>query len=52
MHCSDWITDFLAHDPPRSKSLVVTIFGDAIVPHGGMVSVSYTHLTLPTSDLV
>jgi len=37
MHCSDWITDFLAQDPPRSKSLVVTIFGDAIVPHGGMV---------------
>ncbi|KQQ47400.1 transcriptional regulator [Duganella sp. Leaf126] len=37
MDCSDWITDFLAHDPPRSKSLVVTIFGDAIVPHGGMV---------------
>ncbi|MET0319865.1 MAG: phenylacetic acid degradation operon negative regulatory protein PaaX [Duganella sp.] len=37
MHCSDWITEFLAHDPPRSKSLVVTIFGDAIVPHGGMV---------------
>jgi phenylacetic acid degradation operon negative regulatory protein len=37
MHCSDWITDFLAHDPPRSKSLVVTIFGDAIVPHGGLV---------------
>ncbi|MET0264830.1 MAG: phenylacetic acid degradation operon negative regulatory protein PaaX [Duganella sp.] len=37
MHCSEWITEFLAQDPPRSKSLVVTIFGDAIVPHGGMV---------------
>jgi phenylacetic acid degradation operon negative regulatory protein len=37
MNCSDWIADSLAGDPPRSKSLVVTIFGDAIVPHGGMV---------------
>ncbi|WP_308495548.1 PaaX family transcriptional regulator [Duganella guangzhouensis] len=27
----------MTSDPPRSKSLVVTIFGDAIVPHGGMV---------------
>ena len=32
-----WIEEFLASDPPRSKSLVMTIFGDAIVPHGGMV---------------
>jgi phenylacetic acid degradation operon negative regulatory protein len=37
MNYSDWIAQFLASDPPRSKSLVVTIFGDAIVPHGGMV---------------
>ncbi|MES2351442.1 MAG: phenylacetic acid degradation operon negative regulatory protein PaaX [Pseudomonadota bacterium] len=37
MNCNDWIANFLASDPPRSKSLVVTIFGDAIVPHGGMV---------------
>ena len=37
MNYSDWIADCLAGDPPRSKSLVVTIFGDAIVPHGGMV---------------
>ncbi|MFC3376811.1 phenylacetic acid degradation operon negative regulatory protein PaaX [Rugamonas sp. CCM 8940] len=37
MTCNDWIAHFLANDPPRSKSLVVTIFGDAIVPHGGMV---------------
>jgi phenylacetic acid degradation operon negative regulatory protein len=29
-----WITRFLATDPPRSKSLVMTIFGDAIAPHG------------------
>ena len=32
-----WIEGFLASDPPRSKSLVMTIFGDTIVPHGGMV---------------
>ncbi|MCS0588626.1 phenylacetic acid degradation operon negative regulatory protein PaaX [Massilia norwichensis] len=31
---NDWITRFLATDPPRSKSLVMTIFGDAIAPHG------------------
>ncbi|RSZ56715.1 phenylacetic acid degradation operon negative regulatory protein PaaX [Massilia atriviolacea] len=32
-----WIADFLASDPPRSKSLVMTIFGDAIAPHGGAI---------------
>jgi phenylacetic acid degradation operon negative regulatory protein len=34
---TDWIVHFLASDPPRSKSLVMTIFGDAIAPHGGTV---------------
>ena len=32
---TQWIEQFLATDPPRSKSLVMTIFGDAIAPHGG-----------------
>ena len=32
---TDWIAAFLASDPPRSKSLVVTIFGDTVAPHGG-----------------
>lgn len=32
---SQWTDDFLSADPPRAKSLVMTIFGDAIVPHGG-----------------
>lgn len=32
----DWIEQSLAEDPPRSKSLVMTIFGDAVVPHGGL----------------
>jgi phenylacetic acid degradation operon negative regulatory protein len=30
----EWIDRFLTTDPPRSKSLVMTIFGDAIAPHG------------------
>ncbi len=34
---SAWIAHFLATDPPRSKSLVMTIFGDAIAPHGGRI---------------
>jgi phenylacetic acid degradation operon negative regulatory protein len=34
---TEWIVDFLASDPPRSKSLVMTIFGDSIAPHGGTV---------------
>ena len=34
---NDWIAAFLSEEPPRSKSLVMTIFGDSVVPHGGMV---------------
>jgi phenylacetic acid degradation operon negative regulatory protein len=34
---TEWIAHFLALDPPRSKSLVMTVFGDAIAPHGGAV---------------
>ncbi|MYN08486.1 phenylacetic acid degradation operon negative regulatory protein PaaX [Pseudoduganella aquatica] len=37
LNSNEWIAHFLASDPPRSKSLVMTIFGDAIVPHGGTV---------------
>lgn len=32
-----WIRRTLAMDPPRAKSLVVSIFGDAIAPHGGCI---------------
>jgi phenylacetic acid degradation operon negative regulatory protein len=32
-----WIRQFLATDPPRSKSVVITVFGDAITPRGGAV---------------
>lgn len=31
---TEWIARFLTTDPPRSKSLVMTIFGDAVAPHG------------------
>ena len=33
---NDWIDQSLSLDPPRSKSLLMTIFGDAVVPHGGL----------------
>ena len=32
---SEWIAHLLATDPPRHKSLVMTVCGDAIAPHGG-----------------
>jgi len=32
-----WIARQLRHDPPRAKSLVMTVFGDAIAPRGGAV---------------
>jgi phenylacetic acid degradation operon negative regulatory protein len=32
-----WIQQFIAYDPPRSKSIVITIFGDSITPRGGAV---------------
>ena len=34
---TEWIAQFLATDPPRSKSLVMTIFGDTIAPHGDTI---------------
>src|SRR5437588_659018 len=32
-----WIRRTLADDPPRARSLIVTIWGDALAPHGGEV---------------
>ncbi len=32
-----WVEDTLTATPPRAKSLVATVFGDALVPHGGAV---------------
>lgn len=34
---SKWIELFLAADPPRAKSVAMTVFGDSIAPHGGAV---------------
>lgn len=33
----EWIEQQLANHPPRAKSLVMTVFGDAIAPHGGVI---------------
>nr|WP_211452546.1 phenylacetic acid degradation operon negative regulatory protein PaaX [Collimonas antrihumi] len=32
-----WIEQFIATNPPRAKSVVMTLFGDTITPHGGEV---------------
>ncbi|MGH8808231.1 MAG: phenylacetic acid degradation operon negative regulatory protein PaaX [Noviherbaspirillum sp.] len=32
-----WIDTFIAENPPRAKSVVMTLFGDVITPHGGAV---------------
>lgn len=32
---TEWIAASLASDPPRHKSLVMTVCGDTIAPHGG-----------------
>ncbi len=32
-----WVSRTLAADPPRAKSLIVTVWGDALAPHGGAV---------------
>jgi phenylacetic acid degradation operon negative regulatory protein len=37
MTSSEWIAQFLATEPPRSKSLMMTVFGDAVAPHGGTI---------------
>lgn len=36
-HISQWITDFLDQHPARANSLIITIYGDFIAPHGGTV---------------
>jgi phenylacetic acid degradation operon negative regulatory protein len=32
-----WIRRTLTADPPRARSLIVTVWGDALAPHGGSV---------------
>ena len=36
-HVRRWIRRELAAEPPRASSLIITIWGDAIAPHGGAV---------------
>src|ERR1700758_2459320 len=35
-----WIRRTLRDDPPRARSLIVTVWGDALAPHGGAVWLS------------
>ena len=37
---SRWIRNALAADPPRARSLIVTVWGDSLAPHGGAVWLS------------
>jgi phenylacetic acid degradation operon negative regulatory protein len=32
-----WIEQFLETNPPRAKSVTMTVFGDSVAPHGGAV---------------
>ena len=34
---SQWIGDFLAQRPLRANSLIITVYGDFIAPHGGTI---------------
>ena len=34
---SQWVESFLAERPVRANSLIITIYGDSIAPHGGTV---------------
>jgi phenylacetic acid degradation operon negative regulatory protein len=36
-HIRRWIAHQIARAPPRAPSLIVTVWGDAIAPHGGAV---------------
>lgn len=35
-----WIDTALAETPPRGNSLIITVYGDAIAPHGGSILLS------------
>jgi phenylacetic acid degradation operon negative regulatory protein len=35
-----WIARTLCGDPPRARSLIVTVWGDALAPHGGEIWLS------------
>lgn len=37
INIKNWIAQYIEAEPPRAKSVAVTIFGDSIAPHGGTV---------------
>ena len=37
LNVPSWLDRYLTANPPRAKSLVMTLFGDVITPHGGEV---------------
>jgi phenylacetic acid degradation operon negative regulatory protein len=36
-HISQWIREFVERHPPRANSMIITVYGDFIAPHGGTV---------------
>lgn len=45
---SQWIDDFLRDRPVRANSLIITVYGDMIAPHGGSVWLgSFINLVKP-----
>ena len=45
---SQWVEDFLRDHPVRANSLIITIYGDSIAPHGGSVWLgSFINLVKP-----
>jgi phenylacetic acid degradation operon negative regulatory protein len=45
---SQWVEDFLRERPIRANSLIITIYGDSIAPHGGSVWLgSFINLVKP-----
>jgi phenylacetic acid degradation operon negative regulatory protein len=36
----NWLIDFLASETLRANSLIITVYGDAIAPHGGVVGLT------------
>jgi len=36
-HISQWFKDFQDQHPTRANSLIITVYGDFIAPHGGTV---------------
>jgi phenylacetic acid degradation operon negative regulatory protein len=47
-YVSQWVEDFLRDRPVRANSLIITVYGDAIAPHGGSVWLgSFINLVKP-----